>query len=196
MLAAVPSKYAGESFPAGAVEAAAGAARAGTGGGAGWLQTTLSLLVVLGLVLALAWLYKKLTGQATGGNVRQVARVLGRSAVSPRHGVVLLKVGRRVLVCGESAGHPLTTLDTITDSDEVAELEGGLNKPSSPAAFLTSLGQARAQQEIYPPAEDAEVPAAMAREERHDDELAETQDSIADLMRKVENVTGQLKGNR
>ena len=189
MAPATPSKYAGEAFPApravtqAAVEAGADAAGAAPAG-AGWVQTTLSLALVLGLVLALAWLYRKLAGNHAA-NPAAAAAVIGRSVVSPKHGVVLLRVGRRVLICAESAGHPLAPLDTITDPDEVAELVGNLRGAAAGRPFRQTL------EETYPPPEQAEIPAAMDSAST-DPAIESTRGEIAGLLDKVRRVSGQM----
>jgi flagellar biogenesis protein FliO len=116
------------------------------------VRTAFSLAAVLGLVVGLAWCYRKATGTKTTFK-SGVATVVGRAAVSPKHGVVLVKVGRRVLVCGEAAGQPLTKLDVITDADEIAELVGTSATADRP--FVSELADAG---ETYPEPADADVP--------------------------------------
>ena len=90
--------------------------------GGSWLLSTMAALgVVIALVLAIRWGYTKLTGRpATMGGSRAV-EPLSRTAIAPKNHVVLLRVGRRVLVCNDSA-HGMRTLAEIDDPEEVAEL--------------------------------------------------------------------------
>ncbi|MFW6336421.1 MAG: FliO/MopB family protein [Phycisphaeraceae bacterium] len=95
---------------------------ANSDGGGSWLLSTMAALgVVIALVLAIRWVYTKLTGRpATMGGSRAV-EALSRTAIAPKNHVVLLRVGRRVLVCNDSA-HGMRTLAEVDDPEEVAEL--------------------------------------------------------------------------
>ena len=170
-VAAAPSRYAGVAFPAGeagVAEAGDAPARAAATQGPGVVRTALSLAAVVGLVVLLGVAYRKAGGGGAGRPAGGVARVLGRSAVSPRHGVVLVQVGRRVLVCGETAGQPLSRLDVITDPDEIAQLAGQSRGGATGEPFVMSLAEATGaydDDEDFPNPGDAEVPAKLARED-------------------------------
>jgi flagellar biogenesis protein FliO len=69
--------------------------------------------------------------------------VLARSVVAPRSNVLLLRVGRRILVVGETASG-LRTLSDVSDPEEVASLLTLLEaaKPNSVTqTFAQALGQ-------------------------------------------------------
>lgn len=86
------------------------------------LQTTLGLLFVIGLLLALVWLLKKLgIGNATrrGG----FYKVLATSALGPREKIVLVEVGDTWLVLGMTS-HSINTLHSMpAGSIELEELQ-------------------------------------------------------------------------
>lgn len=91
------------------------------GGGEGWVLNTLTALgLVIGLVLLLRFGITKFGGRVAAAPSRAV-EVLGRTAVAPKNHVLLLRVGGRVLVVGDS-GAGLRTLSEIEDPDEVASL--------------------------------------------------------------------------
>jgi flagellar biogenesis protein FliO len=112
-----------EQRPLGASPDASGAddADTGLGGGQGWVLNTLTALgLVIGLVLLLRFGITKFGGRVATAQSRSV-EVLSRTSVAPKNHVLLLRVGGRVLVVGDS-GSGLRTLTEIEDPDEVASL--------------------------------------------------------------------------
>ncbi|MEO1237479.1 MAG: flagellar biosynthetic protein FliO [Planctomycetota bacterium] len=107
----------GESRPAGLTNDSAGIEEP-TGG---WLLSTLAALgVVIGLIFATRWAFAKLGGQ-TIARPTPAVEVLSRTAVAPKNQVLLLRVGQRVLVVGDSSSG-LRTLADLDDPEEVAGL--------------------------------------------------------------------------
>jgi ArsR family metal-binding transcriptional regulator len=78
------------------------------------------------------------------GRNRGLVRVLARSSIAPRQQIVLVEVGARVLVLGDSAGQ-LSSLAQITDPDEVAQLLGRIEStqsaPPTRTAFASLFGR-------------------------------------------------------
>lgn len=211
--AAPQSRFAGKAIPsateAETSESAPGSADVGnvketSEGFAGVARTGAALAFVVTLVLLLAWGYRKATGDRSvrGPNA---ATVLARNPISPRAGVVLIKVGRRVLVCGESSGHPLSTLSEITDADEVAELEGRLsgNRPEPKQPFVMAMADADAEYSAddvetsdYPDPADSEVAAALGNDLAANTEVDQTKGELAGLMERVRTITRHLRTNQ
>jgi len=87
----------------------------------GWALSTLAALgVVIGLIFGARWLYTKMGG-AVVARPSPVIEVLSRTPVAPKNHVLLLRVGQRVLVVGDSSSG-LSTLADVTDPEEVATL--------------------------------------------------------------------------
>ncbi len=87
----------------------------------GWVLNTLTALgLVIGLVLLLRYGVTKFGGRVATRPNRSV-EVLSRTSVAPKNHVLLLRVGGRVLVVGDSSAG-LRTLAEIEDPDEVASL--------------------------------------------------------------------------
>lgn len=86
-----------------------------------WYRSGLgALAVVLAIVGLLAWVIRRWlpsTRLTDAGGLR----VVGRASVTPKHSVVLLRVGRRYVLVGVS-GERMTPLSEVSDPDEVAEL--------------------------------------------------------------------------
>lgn len=108
-----------------------------------FVNTLLALLVVVLAVFLLRAILSKLTGRAPLSANQHVVDVLARVGVSPKSHVILVKLGRRILVVGDSPSG-LSTLADIDDADEVASLLQAINarKPGSASGgFDQMLGR-------------------------------------------------------
>ncbi len=98
-----------------------------------WYRSSLvSLAIVLSLVAGVYWLARRFVPSFRTAD-SAVLRVVARSAVSPKHNVALLRIGRRFVLIGLS-GERITPLAEITDGDEVAELVAKVGDGIVPAA--------------------------------------------------------------
>ena len=87
-----------------------------------WLLRTVTALgAVIGLVLLLRLAYTKITGRTLATGHSHAVQVLARVAVAPRSHILLVQLGQRILVVGESTGG-LNALATIDEPDEVSGL--------------------------------------------------------------------------
>jgi flagellar protein FliO/FliZ len=98
-------------------------------------NTAMGLLVVLGVMLALAWLVRRFM-QAPGVG-RGAVRVLGGVSLGTRERAVLVAVDRRRLLIGVAPGQ-VRTLADLGETDE-PENEAVTDLPMSP--FATQLGR-------------------------------------------------------
>ena len=109
------------------------------------------LTLIFGLRYAAGWLFP---ATKVSRKTRSV-RVLARTTIAPRQQVMLLHVGRRVIVVGDSAGS-LSLLGQIEDPDEVAELIGqneqSDQQPAVNGRFGTLFGRAKTEIEGAMPA--------------------------------------------
>ena len=134
---AAPVVFAAEKFAA--PEASQSPAAVGAGS---LTQVTLSLLLVLGIVFAAAWLTHRLRGIGRfGGGALQVVTEI---AVGQKERVVLVQVGNKQLLLGVAPGRVSTlhVLDepvtTLTASSAVTPAADGSN-PQHPTDFKTIL---------------------------------------------------------
>lgn len=114
-----------------------------TSTGSWLLQTITALGVVIGLIFVVRFIYLKISGQTPVRSANRLVEVLSRSAIAPRHQVVLLRLGRRILVVGETQSG-MNTLANIDDPQEVAALLGAVEaeKPNSVSRqFTEALGR-------------------------------------------------------
>jgi flagellar biogenesis protein FliO len=89
-----------------------------------WLlvKTILSLLAVLGLMIAIAWAVKKyvLEGRARGSDVVDI-EVLGQRTLQPKRSIFVLKILNKILVVGASE-EGMKILTEIDDDDILRQL--------------------------------------------------------------------------
>jgi flagellar protein FliO/FliZ len=85
-------------------------------------SAVLALVMVIGLILALAWLAKRMPG-LRGGSASSALRVVGSLALSPRERLVVVAVGDTQLVLGVGAGGT-RTLHTLSEPLPVTETAG------------------------------------------------------------------------
>jgi flagellar biogenesis protein FliO len=101
-------------------------------------RVVLALSAVVGLIFALRWGSRKILALPSAGNSSHLMRVIARTPLAPKQSVMLLRVGQRLMVVGDSAGN-LSSLGQITDPDEVATLLGQA-KATSPSMAPTNFG--------------------------------------------------------
>lgn len=150
-------------------------------GGAWYRSGLVSLVAVLALIGALFWAVRKfMPGAVTrAGGVMNVA---ARTALSPKHSVALVQVGRRRFVLVGISADRLTTLADMADADEVAEL-AGLTMGGSSASdrkFERELTQAS---RAFEPAELVEPAPADDKSRR-----------VSDARGQLETLLARLKG--
>jgi len=83
----------------------------------------LALGIVLALICALKWLSKLFFPAAVGNRSSRAVQVLSRTVIGPKQQFMLVQVGKRIIVVGDS-GNGMSPLAEITDPDEVAALVG------------------------------------------------------------------------
>ena len=110
-----------------------------------------ALVAVVGLLLGLRILLRRLGGMPSARRPAGAVQVHGRYPVARGQQVVLLQVGQRIIVAHQgSAG--MRTLAEITDPAEVADLRATLDRGSSRASntdFQQKLAEAAAASEDH-----------------------------------------------
>jgi flagellar protein FliO/FliZ len=160
-------------------------------------RVVLSLAIVLGLIFALRWVSQRLFGKTVGGRASRAVQVLSRNVISPKQQLLVVQVGRRLVVVGDS-GQQMNALCEITDPEEMAALIGQLHeekRESSSNPFGSIFGRAgRAfEKENEPPQsldvtdEDDDRSAGPSRDEQ------ETRDELSGLMDKVRGMSRQFR---
>lgn len=159
----------------------AGDARPGTS----WVLSTLTALgVVLLAIFACRGMMRRWFGAAAIAGATPVVQVLTRTSVAPRNHVLLLRVGGRILVVGDSAAG-LRTLASIDDDQEVAELLTAISA-SKPTSVTGGFRQLLANfNRAY------RRPQVGAEEGTDDKEFAvdRARDEVSSLLGKVRGIT-------
>lgn len=128
---------------------------AGTGStSGGWLRTAGSLAVVVAAILLLFWGHRALTSgkwsRGAGATRSSAIQILGRTALSSRHSVHLLRVGTRTILVGVSPDR-ICHLDTLP-GDAGALAAGQALRSESAEQFQAELEREAA---TYAPSSDA-----------------------------------------
>jgi flagellar biogenesis protein FliO len=157
-----------------------------------------AMAIVIGLIFVLRWGGQRIFSSGAARGSSRTVQVLVRSPTAPRQQIMLVQVGKRVIVVGDSAGQ-MTSLCEITDSDEVAALVGQIRdeKLESPTRAFGSIFR-RANREMSM-GDEVELPA-HGEETAHepsnvyeDAAIAGTREEITGLMEKIRLVSSQLK---
>jgi len=114
----------------------------GHGGGvsSGWILNTLGALgVVIGVILLARRALSRMNGGVTVAGSSPVLQVLSRTAVAPRNHVLLIRLGERILVVGDSAAG-LRTLAELTDPQEIGGILAEIAQSES-TGIRRSFGQ-------------------------------------------------------
>jgi flagellar biogenesis protein FliO len=186
---------------------------ASSGSGFDVRRVTLALGGVVALLLVVKLGLKRVFGVAGAPRSSRAVQVLTRSPLSPRHQLMVLRVGRRLLVVADGGGQ-MNTLSEITDPDEVAALLGQLQEDHGAAAkFGSVFGRMRKPYEADEDGdEDAEAESRPTsgvdpfdlgagendgqrgeRIERNDPAVTTTRQEVLGLMDKVRMLSRQFK---
>jgi len=97
-----------------------------------FLSVIFSMGIVISLFLGLAWVYKKSLPKSMGRLPHEVVQVLGRTSISPRQQMYVVRFGKKLLLVSQQPGQT-QTLSEISDDEEVDRLTGMCesNLPSS-----------------------------------------------------------------
>jgi len=148
-------------------------------------RVVVSLATVVALIFGLRWISRKMFPSAAQPSNPLAVRILARCPISPRQNILLLHIGRRVLVVGDTGGN-LASLGEITDADEIAAL---IAQTKSEVAGRNPLGamfaRARKNDENEMGHESVSVP---------DDPLLKTAElELAGLSQRIHALARELK---
>lgn len=166
--------------------------------GFGTFRVLLSLGIVIAIIVLLKYFGQRFFNPAavTGRGSSRAVEMLSRTVLGPKQQVMLIRVGkRRVIVVGDSGGQ-LTSLDQITDSDEIAELTTQIiTEKSGPASTAFASLFSKSTEKFEDEVTDAdERKALLVDDEMVDSNVASTQQDLAGLLAKVRKVSNKLGG--
>lgn len=152
----------------------------------------IALVIVLGAMYVTHLVWKRLGMPGAGNRNAGALQVVSRLSLSPKQQVVLLRVGRRVVLVGNSGGQ-MNSLCEIADPDEVAGLLGQAaterTDSISAESFNAVLG---GEEKRFEDEQNVDLPANGAEEHQA---LSHTRDELNDMMDKVRNLSRQFRPN-
>jgi flagellar biogenesis protein FliO len=155
-------------------------------------RVVLSLLLVIAIIFLLRWIAQQYFGAPSTKRSSRAVQVLSRSMIAPKQHVLVLQVGRRLIVVGDS-GTQMNPLCEITDEDEIASLMGQLKQDKADPvtrAFGSFFG--KAEKEYDGEAADTQLRASGSTDPAVDPELATTRAELSGLIEKVRSVSKQI----
>jgi flagellar biogenesis protein FliO len=193
--AAFRDPYAGQAFPGGNENSSPAnstqtPASPLTSGGMDSTRVMLALSGVIILIFILRYGAKRiLPGGAVLRNTRTI-KILARCPVAPKQQVMLIQLGKRLLLVGDS-GSQLNSLCNITDGDEVSAILAQIHEEAAAQVGRFDLTFGRAKKKF----DEHSVPEETAFDPTHEinDPAAEqTQRELAGLSDKVRDLARQL----
>lgn len=151
----------------------------GASGGLDVTRVLMALGIVVGLAVAGRFLVRWLFPAVAAARSSSAVRVLSRSVIAPKQQLLLVQVGRRVIVVGDS-GAQLSPLAQIDEPDEVAGLLAQLESEKRPSARAFGSLFGRAQEKF----DEAEVKASDPRPEADEASLLASDSGQDHLMEK------------
>jgi flagellar biogenesis protein FliO len=154
---------------------------------------------VIALIFALRWLSQRLFGKVVASRSSRAVQILSRNVISPKQQLLVLQVGRRLVVVGDS-GQQMNPLCEITDPDEMAALIGQIReekRESTPAAFGAIFGRAGSafEKENHEPQRPVDVAGEdddSADNSSGPPSVQDTRDELSGLMDKVRLMSRQF----
>lgn len=150
----------------------------------------LALAIVVGLILVARLVLKRFYNGSVQSSGSKAVQVLNRTVLAPKQQILLLQVGRRVVVVGESNGS-LATLAQIDDPDEIAQLIGKLGEERLQRASAFGGLFGRAQKKI------AEEPAESGFDDSNavnptEEPANQMRSELSGLLDKVKSLRSQI----
>lgn len=144
----------------------------------GVLRVVLSLSGVVILILALRWIAHKIFPTAGIGRATRAIQVLSRTPLGPRQQLILVQIGRRLVLVGDS-GTNLSPLCQISNPAEVASLTGEIRGEQLAAGRRFSSAFGRASEQFEDSADHAAIdPADSLRDTATADERSLSEPSL------------------
>jgi flagellar biogenesis protein FliO len=158
--------------------------------GAGAARVVLSLATVVGLILLVYYMARRMGGGhalgGIGGASAQPIRVISRVAISSKQRLLLIQVGRRVIVVADN-GQRIEPLCEIDGPDEVEELLGQCETRRAAAGRDAAPSRLRAHLP-WP------VMRSTNRIEPEPDDLTDAQQQISGLLQRVRGIARRADG--
>jgi flagellar biogenesis protein FliO len=148
-----------------------------------------ALIGVVSLIFLLKWCARGVLGQTSTSRAQSPISVVARSNIAPRQQIVLVQVGRRLVLVGNSGG-AMNALCEIKDPDEVSELLGKVAAEKSGSIARTFGNLFRKEEEKF----GSDGPKAVQDEPLDEDQqIGLARQEIHGLMEKVRGLSTTIK---
>ena len=141
-----------------------------------------SLLMVLALIIAVTYIFRRWALGGRGGLAPSGVEILARNSINPKQSLYLVKLGPRVLLLGLSPNQ-MTALHTIEDPDEVAAVMGSLAK-NRPQSITNTFGKLLHRESQFYDERNAEQGESNGADEQNQP-WYQAQGELASLLDKV-----------
>jgi len=118
-------------------------------------KTLVSLVIVLALIVGVTYLFKRFSLNANRNSMPAGVEILARSSMNPKQSLCLVQLGNRLVLLGQSPNH-ISSLQTIDDPDEIAQIMGQLEQKKTLSISNTFGKLFHREKELY---ENYENPA-------------------------------------
>lgn len=157
----------------------------------------IALVIVLGAMYVTHLVWKRLGMPGSANRNAGALHIVSRLNLSPKQQLILVRVGRRVVLVGNS-GTQMTSLCEIGDPEEAASLLGlaatERSDSISSESFNAVLG---GEEKRFEEETNVDLPASGAGEPAGEEHqaLASTRDELSDMMDKVRSLSRQFRPN-
>jgi flagellar protein FliO/FliZ len=168
-----------------------------SGGPLDYERVIFALAIVVGLIFVTRWVSKKLFPGAVAARSTGAMKVMSRLVISPKQQLLMVQVGRRIVVVGDSGGN-MAPVSEITDPDEVASLVAQLAEDKS-IQLSRGFGSLfnRASGGFDSPSNsdvvEDDVPASTDSPSAEEPAISDARGEISGLMDKVRLLSSQFR---
>lgn len=154
-------------------------------------RLVLALGSVLMLIFVMRFVLKRFFPHVTSPKSNTAMRVLTRLPINPKQQLLLVQVGRRMVVVGDSGTH-LSAISEITDQDEVVQLLAQLSedhRSGESKTFVNLFGKARQDFDEEEVSQGEKHSLAIESPE----EIEATKNELHGLISKVRDLSSQFR---
>jgi flagellar protein FliO/FliZ len=157
-------------------------------------RVALSLGAVIAVIFVAKWGASALMGRSAPGRASGAVSVVSRSVVGPRQQLMLVQVGKRLVLVGNSGGQ-MNSLCEISEAEEVGELLGKLRAERGDSITKTFSSLFRKEEEKFEEQPALRVTAQTDEEENEvtEDDMGATRDELKSLVAKVRGLSKQFR---
>ncbi|HEX3357480.1 MAG TPA: flagellar biosynthetic protein FliO [Tepidisphaeraceae bacterium] len=158
-------------------------------------RVAMALGIVITMILGLRWVGKKYFPNVAVPRSSGTMKVLSRLAISPKQQFLMIQIGKRIVVVGDSTGQ-MSPISEITDPEEVAGLFSQLTEERSQQSmkgFGALFHRAGTDFEEKQKQPEMEKPAAEDSPSEEDPAVSQAHEEFNELADKVRLLSAQFR---